>query len=147
MPSKLRTPHIINVLNTSFHLGTILSSADISCLPWPNHIVDEYSISSRITSCHLRMNHSVYDHIMLSTNGSCHQCAHHDISRHIMSSTDTTYHLGTQSLCQWMISHFQIIDFMLITHNSYSKLFCFTFLSLFFCNQVKSHLGGYNNRR
>ena len=72
IPSKHWTPHIINVLNTSYHPGTVKLSTDVSYLPWPNHIVDEHSISSRITSCHLRMIHFIYDHIMLLTNGSCH---------------------------------------------------------------------------
>ena len=78
-------------------------STDISCLKWPNHIVDELIISSWITSCHLRMYQSIYDYIMLSMNCSrlmSSMCTswqlttHHDISQHIMSYHDCImYHV------------------------------------------------------
>ena len=101
MPSKLWAPHIINILNASYHLGTLMSSAGISYLPWPNHIVDERSISSRITSCHLRMNHFINERLMSSTCTSQNLTTHHIVNEHDVSSRNFSCQRQSPCWCQW----------------------------------------------
>ena len=89
-------------------------STDISCLKWPNHIVDELIISSWITSCHLRMYQSIYDYIMLSMNcsrlmsstcTSWQLTTHHDISQHIMSYHDTSCIMSSTNTTYGRMGH------------------------------------------
>ena len=100
--------HTIKALNTSYHQCSehIISSrnplTDISCLQWPNHIVDELIISSWNTSCHLRMYQSIYDYITLSMNCSR---AHHDNSQHIMTSRNTSCIMSSTNTTYGRMGH------------------------------------------